>query len=534
MKKIMTCILLCTVVLTFVGCQKDMEKTGGTQQKQDATTKSTEQETVELSFWVELNANTSQVVRELGETEYAKVLQEKTGVKINYQHAPAGQSDEAFNILVASGDYPDIIEYPWINYPGGPVAAIENKVIIELNDVYEKYSPNMTSLLEKYPEVKNMIRTDSGQYYVYPFLRGTSQQDNKLIFSEGYVFRKDLLDKLGLDIPETPDEYYTMLRRFKDELGVEIPLTLRGLEHVCRAISPGFDNWHDFYVEDGVVKHGIIEENRRDFLTYTHKLYDEELLDSEFLAVDKPTQQSKMLNGQVGATYAPGGSGLGAWSTAFEEIDPEARLCSGRPMSPEEGRIAKFSKMNTIYGASGPSAAISTACENVEAAATFLDFNYGEEGHMLANFGIEGVSYTMVDGYPTYTDVIMNNPDGLSKTNAMSMYIRVHTNGAFVQDQRHLEQYYELPQQQEALGLWTQTDMGKYLFPPVTPTTKESEELAQIMNNVKVYREEMEAKMIMGVEPLSKFDEYVEQLKAFGIERAIEIQQDCYDRYIAR
>ena len=120
-------------------------------------------------------------------------------------------------------------------------------------------------------------------------------------------------------------------------------------------------------------------------------------------------------------------------------------------MSPEKGRLAKFSRMNTIYGNSGPSAAISTACKNVEAAARLLDFSYGEEGHMLVNFGIEGVSYEMVNGNPEYTEVITDNPDGLSMTNAMSIYMRCHTNGAFIQDPRYIEQYYRLPSSRKLL-----------------------------------------------------------------------------------
>ena len=71
-------------------------------------------------------------------------------------------------------------------------------------------------------------------------------------------------------------------------------------------------------------------------------------------------------------------------------------------------------------------------------------------------------------------------------------------------------------------------------MPHVSTTSEESEELAQIMNNVNIYRREMESKFITGVEPLSKFDEYVEQMKAFGLERAVEIMQNSYDRFMAR
>ena len=53
-------------------------------------------------------------------------------------------------------------------------------------------------------------------------------------------------------------------------------------------------------------------------------------------------------------------------------------------------------------------------------AAKVLDYGYSEKGRMLYNFGIEGESYEMVDAYPKYTEKIINNPDGLSMTEALA------------------------------------------------------------------------------------------------------------------
>ena len=179
------------VILMVTACQTIPDSSGkskGTEQTSGSNNEPAK--APELTYWVELNANVSQVVKEMGETEFAKELQKRTGIKVKYEHPPAGQATEAFNILVASGDYPDIIEYTWTNYPGGPVAAIDNGVIIELNEAFEKYSPNISALLNNYPNIRNMIRTDAGQHYCYPFLRGTTFEDNPLIFSEGFAIRK--------------------------------------------------------------------------------------------------------------------------------------------------------------------------------------------------------------------------------------------------------------------------------------------------------------------------------------------------------
>ena len=66
---------------------------------------------VTLTWWMELHANVALVVKNFGDTEFAKELQKRTGVKIKFLHPAAGQAREAFNLMLASGDLPDIIEY---------------------------------------------------------------------------------------------------------------------------------------------------------------------------------------------------------------------------------------------------------------------------------------------------------------------------------------------------------------------------------------------------------------------------------------
>ena len=499
-----------------------------------------------ITMWAPLNPNIAQVAQSFGDTVYWQQLQERTGVQIEFQHVTdsGSNSTEAFNILVASGDYPDIIQYKWISYPGGPAAAIADKVIIPLNDVFEKYCPNITAFLEEHPDIAKMISTDDGTYYCFPFLRGTSYENNPLLFSEGWVWRKDLLDKAGLDVPETPEELYEALVAFK-EMGIEMPLSLRK-EHVSRVLGPGFDSYaetagNSFYVEDGVVKNGFIEPQRKEYLKFTNKLYEEGLLDNDYLSVDKNKLGVNVLNGLCGAAYAPGGSGIGTWLPAMRQSDPTVELVSSRPLSPEKGRLSKFAKMNNIYDASGSSSAITTACDNIEAVARFLDYAYSEEGMMFDNFGVEGDTYTMIDGYPTYTDkVVPTSEDGLTSegytiSQALSMYTRTYATGGYIQDPRYIEQYYSLPELQEAIKLWSQTDFGKYMYPPATTTTEEASELAQIMNNIETFTDEMETKFITGAEDIdASWDSYIEQLHNFGIDRAIEIKQAAYDRYMAK
>ena len=152
---------------------------------------------------------------------------------------------------------------------------------------------------------------------------------------------------------------------------------------------------------------------------------------------------------------------------------------------------------------------------------------------MYYNFGTEGVSYEITDGNPVYTDLILNNPDGLPISQAMSAYIRGNYNGPFVQDVRYLMQYYTLPEQRDTVSVWgsASSNAAAHVMPPITPTSDESKEFATIMNQVNTYRDEMTLKFIFGDESLDNFDTYVANMEKMGLARAIEIENNALERY---
>lgn len=490
-------------------------------------------EGVKLTWWTKLNANVSATYPNLGETPWAQYVQEQTGIEIEFIHPTVGSESEEFAIMVASGEYPDIIEHTWTTYAGGAGAAISDGVIINLDDVMANHAPNFMKLMQEYPDVDKMVKTSDGSYYCFPFLRGL-EQPNITQFSGGILLRKDVLDELGLEMPETIEEWDTVLRAFK-EYGFEVPFTTRK-EWMKDVWSPGFDNWGDFYVEDGVVKNGLIEDSRKEFLTQMNKWYEEGLIDRDWLVADKASNQTYFTTEKSAAVNAPFGQGLGQYTQIMHEANPEITQEDIRctvPVTAVKGRNAKFSKMNQIYDKSGVSAAISSQCKEVEAAAYLLDWMYSEEGNLCCNFGIEGLTYEMVDGNPVYTDVIMKNPDGMSVANALAAYTRASTSGVCVQDPRYIEQYYEQDNQKEALELNMKTDMGEHFFPPTSVASEDSEQYADIMNNVKTLSDEMEAQFIAGTVSMDEWDGYVQQLKDFGIEDAIAMMQKAYDEYMS-
>ena len=473
-----------------------------------------------LTWYTTLNGNVSDNFANLGDTPWAKYVEEQTGITIEFQHPTQGSEAEEFAVMLASGEYPDIIEYTWTTYSGGAGAAINDGVIISLDD-YMADATNLSKVIQEHPEIGKMIKSSGGNYYCFPCLRGL-ESPNKTEFSSGFLYRADALKELGFDqVPETIDEWEEVLRAAK-AAGYSKPFTTRK-EWVKDVWSAAYDNWGSFYVDDGVVKNGLIEDSRKDFIQKMADWYAEGLLDNDWMQADKKSTQTDFVSGNCILGYAPFGQGLGNYTKAMMEADPnfkEDYIQAAAPVTSTKGKNAKFSKMNNIYDQSGASAAISSQCKNVKAAVWLLDWLYSEEGQICYNFGIEGESYEMKDGKPVYTDLIMNNPDGMSVAQALAAYTRASTSGAGIQSEDYIDQYYAQDNQKKALELSMKTDMGEHMFPPTSVSEENQDRYSEIMSQVKTLADEMEASFICGTTPMSEWDSYQQKLKDAGIEEA--------------
>ena len=486
-----------------------------------------------LTYWVPFDVTTLNSGSDLGDTELYKELEKRTGVKIEFIHPVAGQETEQFNLRVASGDLPDMMTFNFLtSFPGGPDKAIDTDVITRLNDLIPIYAPNLSAVLEKDQELDKMIKTDSNNYYVFPFVRN----DDYLTIYMGPMLRADWLEELGLSVPETIDEWYNVLKAFKNEKKAQAPLSIQTFLNTVRTTSAfvgAYGVKDDFYVEDGKVVFGPIEPGYKEYLATMNKWYKEGLLDNDFATTERSSLNAKLLSDQTGATVGWTGGTMGTFLDTMKEENPKADLVATPYPVLKKGSTPKFGH-NTPRFTGATSVAISAKSKHKEIAAKWLDYGYSEEGHMLLNFGIEGISYEMADGYPKYTEFITNNPDGLAMSSIMPQYMTSTYGGPMLQDRRYMEQYSKYDQQKNALDVWAKTTEKDYLFPAVTRTADEDRTYSSIMNDINTYREEMILKFILGQEPISNFDKYVEVIKSMGIDEAIKINQEALKRYNAR
>lgn len=477
-----------------------------------------------LKYWLQLNGNVSDTSKSLNDTEFAKNLQEKTGVKIEFLHPASGQEKEQFNLLIASGELPDIVEWVWPSFPGGPEKAIKDGSILKLNDIIDKFAPNLKKYLNANKDIEKMMKTDSGSIYSFPFVRG----DDLLLVFYGPILRNDWLKELSLEIPTTVEEWEKVLRAFKEKKGADAPFTINGIpgDFICGAFGVNTG----YFMSNGKVKYGPLEPGYKAYIEKMNQWYKEGLIDKNFATIDGKGVQANMLNGKSGATLGYTGASLGTWMKAMEGKPFE--LAAAPFPTKNKGETPIFAQKD--WRVPGTGAAISAKSKNVELAARFLDYGYSKEGELLYNFGKEGVSYKMDGAYPRYTEEVTKNPNKLSIGQAVSKYARSTYSGPFVQRKEYIEQYLVLPQQQAAIKTWSKNDAYKTMVPPITPTPEESAKLSKIDSDISTYVDEMRIKFIMGSEPLSNFDKFVDQVKKLNVEEAIKIREAAVERYNKR
>lgn len=489
-----------------------------------------------LTYWVANHSNAASQMKTYAEMEMYKELEKISGVKIEFQHPPidAQQAKEQFNLMLASNQLPDVIETGWTGYPGGPEKAIQDNKIIKLNDLIDKYAPNLKKLFTDHPDWKKQIMTDDGSIYSFPFLRGGDKV--RVFFGPGV--RQDWLEKLGLKMPTTIDEWYDVLKAFKEKdpngngKADEIPIYLD--KAIFATDAPFLGAWginYGFYQDSGKVKYGPIQPEFKDFLATMNKWYKEGLLDKDFAAPNDKLYDNKMTTNLLGASVFYNGGGIGKYANLMKDKDPNFKLVAAPYPLLKAGDKPIWGQKDFV--SNGIGAAITTSNKNPIETVKWLDYAYGEKGDLLFNYGKEGVSYKMENGKAVFLPEVLNPPSGVSLAQSFAKHNRSTWSAPFVLSDNFQLQYLALPQQKDALAVWSKPTAERKM-PLVTPTKDESSKYASVMTDVETYRDEMLLKFIMGVEPIENFDKYVKKIQSMGIEDATKIQQAALERFNKR
>lgn len=481
-----------------------------------------------LSYFVADDSNCAIMTTDWNDNEFYQEMERRTGVHLEMEMVSSADYQTNFNLMIASGTLADLIYVGASYYAEGVDAAIDDGYFLDLTDLVDEYMPNYQKVRTSDIQYELLSTTDSGRLGAVYELR-QSKQGPWL----GLWIRQDWLDDLGLDTPVTFDDYHEVLTAFKNEKGATAPLILNfsGSDGEFGTMSGGLNVLNSWQLDEtGKVNFGPYMDAWKEYVTIMNQWYNEGLIDPDFMATDERTaDMAKVVTGASGLFAA-----LYTMPSVYEAAseDSNMNLAPVNPPVKNEGDEIHI-RLRDSY--TSGNTAISADCENPEVAMRWLDYLFTEEGALLANYGIEGDTFEFnEEGEPEFTDKILNNENGWTMTQTVASYLCPSAGIANWSDwTRELAGVPE--KDQTCYDVWSEFSDDWRLPSSVTLTQDESTERAALYADISTTVKEQTAQFISGALDIeSNWDAYIASLESSGIERAIEITQAAYDRYLAR
>ena len=328
------------------------------------------------------------------ENRWTKWINENGPVDVKFVAIPRTNSGEKLNTLFASGSAPDLI-YEFA--PNVKTPLYEQKQLLPLDELIEKHSTVYKQRLAEYPQLKKAGTKSDGK--VYEFGRINIMDPLRML-----LIRKDWLDKLNLKVPTTTEELFNVAKAFtkqdpdgngkQDTFGIALSYNSGGtMSQVFQDVS-----W--------VVKNGKVEkdwDNAREYLDFRKKLYDDGIVDRDFLNDKNGSKATQdLVTGKLGIYPA-----LTNWYTlatkeyaTLKKNVPTAELIAiPYPKSP----AGEFNP--TMNNPVQMTAVVNAKAKDPVAVMKFVDFMCEDSTNKYLTYGDEGVHWKKgADGFPEIID----------------------------------------------------------------------------------------------------------------------------------
>ncbi|WP_026528776.1 extracellular solute-binding protein [Butyrivibrio sp. VCD2006] len=545
MKKRLVAAMLAAlmVVGTVAGCGKSAGSGATTAGGSDSTVTSDGGEWTwplaekkELNIWIVWS---NDYVENPNDLKAIQKIEEETNVHVNWQVVDASSAQEQFGLMLASGEYPDIIRDVGTYYPGGTEKGVQDGVLADLTDVVDKYMPNYQALRKSNPSLEKDTMTDEGKIVGARTITSYFGDVTGERVWAGMALRKDWLDDLGLDVPRTIDQWETVLTAFKENYpDCEAPLMIgtNGADLFSHFLS-AYGCLADFYKDGDKVKYAPLEPGYKEWLTLFHDWYEKGLIDPNFMsnAADMISPADYIGTGKAGAGCEIWGLTDEVLKTQGYTTDEDFSLVATSSPVLKEGDTPQigFATSELVKEEVG----IAKTTKDLELACRYLDYWYTKEAMMLDSLGIEGESYT-VDDNGTYhlSDKILDMvANGEVNTPAEAVYTySLGTSDFGLYNWGMFDPIYE---GNAAVNAYDEFNKDKFdlLLPScMTMTDEENSEFVALYTDIETLTHENTVKFITGEQSLDDYDAFAEQLRTYNIDRCIELKQAALDRYNAR
>lgn len=470
---------------------------------------------------------------EWGEMPTLERYTEKTKINLNYITPTLDEFSTRFNLMITSNDTPDMIFAPGqsVLTPALEVSYGEDGILLPLNDLIKDYAPNLNQLLKEHPEIKEAITTPDGNIYALP---GLDTSDSSLWPTAPLWYRGDWLDALNAEVPETLDEFYNLLIRFRDEdpngngQRDEIPFSIAGLENVRPWLLGAF-SLHEWgpEVRNDQVFYTPITDNAREYYKFLNQLFSEKLIDQDLFIQAEAMKKEKGRKNRLGIFQD--------WFSFFTTGQSETEAIKNPMFKP---LMSEWSDKPTV-GVSPQirrgAFALSSGNKHPEASMRWVDYFYTAEGYEFMNRGPAGYYWDWED-QESGEKVLSNlaKEKGEDYRGTISPLYGIEAPGVTLSlpaiDEQTDSSFDDFIADETAEKIEAH---GVIAFPLIYLTDEEINEISRIETDLSSYIEEQEENFTTGeLDPENDEDwkEYLQTIEKMDIDRYIEIYQVAYDR----
>ncbi|MFX4272346.1 extracellular solute-binding protein [Propionibacteriaceae bacterium Y1685] len=489
-------------------------------------------EPVTLSF---LSGRPPMTADDWNAVESMKYMEQISGVHVDFGTVPLDGVKERRNLALASGDYPGALFRTSLS--AGEIAKYADQgTFISLSTLIDKYMPNLTAIMEKRPNVRKGLTFPDGNIYSLPQIYDPEFLGMRYMMK--LWVRQDWLDKFGMDVPTTLDEYEAYLTsvvkenpaREGDAIGLadgakfgDLYSTMLGTFGIG---NKGTDVGSvDLDPDSGKVRFVPTADGYREMMTYLNKLYAQGLIMPDLFSTDAAKFNTLGGQGLLGsaATQTPSGF-FGKEGENYVALAP-LKKSSDAPQPQWHAVRSELAGIGQFVMTDRNEHPIETA--------RWMDHFYSDEGARLFFMGIEGKSYEKRgDGYEL-TDDIAHNPDGKSIDDGLRPYV-IYMGGRYpgYATAAYFKGVENTPQATEGSKV-VQPHALEEVWPAFNYTKEEAAEMESISADIGKYASESRAAFITGQKPLTEWDAHLAQFEQMGLPRYLEIQQAALERFQA-
>ncbi|MGL1893488.1 MAG: extracellular solute-binding protein [Spirochaetaceae bacterium] len=488
------------------------------------------------------------LVEDFVNNEFTKWYEEKTNVHLDITVIPFGSSATELDKIIASGNFPDI----YMNMKIPPSTQIiygKSGIFLELNDNIKLYGENIKNVFDKTPYLEELITLPNNKIYALPSVN----ECYHCSLSQKAWINKRWLDELGLEMPETTEEFVTVLSEFKNSdpnrngLKDEVPIVssttrwntnLDGFLMNPFVYSEQFNNNRYLLLDSGKITSAVVTDGWRQALTYLNRLNRLGLLEESSFTNVNEYMNSLTEDGEynrLGVAIAGGfnsfstiSSGSGRWLDYV--VLPPLLGPSGQRVTPRN------IPMNFEHG----QFIISGYSKEPELAFRWADELYNLETTLRSTIGPEGIAWDWaesdvlgINGKPAIWRHLLTFGEvtklhwGQAAINYRSSELRLGQAVEGTEPNMEAIIYKETVEKMEPYS----QSIDK-IIPLINFNSDVADEVSHLQNILTTYVKEMETSFILGLADITsdvEWNKYLSRLKSLGIDRYISLYQSAYD-----